>query len=242
MSEDHFNSINSINSSEEDSFSSSSESEHQSTIDPFVPPNDEQLRPEINSYTCGICRELMFRPVTLLCQHSYCYGCLETYYYGDPSIPDANYPDIIYFSKKHDKCPVCNIPYTLPPLENTLMAEMLEQKFPEEYEKRRKYIQHEHLLEDKKFEEEQSIRKEIWNSISTNFSHVPQPTPQAQDLRIIAEYDDSWGLNWRRSFRQYGGYMVNRFCDQIPTTLMGIGFFTACMYIGTKITNKQQRP
>ena len=37
----------------------------------------EDPRPEENSYHCSICHNVMYRPVTLICQHSYVLLCLQ---------------------------------------------------------------------------------------------------------------------------------------------------------------------
>ena len=179
------------------------------SVDSFA--GGEDSRPEINSYSCGICKELMYRPVTLLCQHSYCYKCLETYYMGDAKIHDENFPDVVWYSNKKDKCPLCNIPYTLPPIDNTLLGEVLEHKFPEEYQARRQYVEHDSLVEEKKFEEDRQMRKEIWNSISTNFNR-PNPEPiqftTAHQLRQINQTNTSWSHLWDT--------MKHRFVELLP--------------------------
>lgn len=150
-------------------------------------------RPELNSFSCGICKELMYRPVTLLCQHSYCYLCLETYYLGDPRVVDPNYPDVVYYTDKKNKCPLCNIPYTLPPMENALMSDVLEHRFPKEYTERRQYVEHTKLIENKSIEEEKKMRKEIWNIISTNFStRDPPRQQQVPTINNITRYEPSW--------------------------------------------------
>jgi hypothetical protein len=101
---------------------------------------------------------------------------LETYYNGNDSIPDAHYTDVFYRSAKKDKCPLCNIPYTLPPIENTLFAELIEAKYPEQYNTQKTYYETKKNIEISKKLAENTIRKEIWNIISTDFSTTIPPS------------------------------------------------------------------
>lgn len=133
----------------------------------FVPANDisdevVDTRPSINSYSCSICRDILFKPVTLLCQHSFCYDCLNDYY-------NANNDHSAYIFSKNDKCPMCKIPYTLPPIENGILGEMIAEKYPEEYKIRLEEYIKEQEKETEHQRMEKIIRKEVWNSISTNF-------------------------------------------------------------------------
>ena len=120
---------------------------------------------KIDNYECSICKELLYRPVTLICQHSYCYDCIETYYFAN-----ENQDDVYYDNSRNYKCPLCNIPYTLPPIENVPLSEILEVCFPEEYNIRREYIKNINARKELKNKEEKQIRKEIWNILSTDFS------------------------------------------------------------------------
>ncbi|KAL2319497.1 hypothetical protein Fmac_028466 [Flemingia macrophylla] len=75
--------------------------------------------------TCTMCNQLLFHPVVLNCGHVYCETCL------------INIADVIL------KCQVCKSPHPrgLPKVCLTF-DHFLEEKFPEEYAKRRNAIQH----------------------------------------------------------------------------------------------------
>ena len=124
---------------------------------------------EIDNYMCSICQDILYRPVTLICQHTFCYLCLEEYYNSDGLIDDSTFSEIRYQSQKKNKCPLCNIPYTLPPMENIMLTTLIEEKFPEEYHERKDYFENEKAMEKKKQETEQTMRREIWNMLSTDF-------------------------------------------------------------------------
>lgn len=109
---------------------------------------------------CSICREILYKPVTLLCQHSFCYPCLKTFYsqrteYGR--------------NDDRSKCPICKIPYTLPPFHNKQMQSMIEDKFPEQCKIRKEEIKKEEIKKTMEDIIEKEVRLEVWNTISTDF-------------------------------------------------------------------------
>ena len=182
----------------------------------------------IENYSCGICKELLYRPVSLLCQHCYCYKCLQTYYLGDSRIIDSDYPDIVYHTDKNKKCPLCNIPYTLPPIENTMLASVLEHRFPQEYQKRRYTVEHDQKLADLKAKDERDIRKEIWNAISTRFDEEDAPEDNGQHGRRnrneIVRRPVSFSERWYN--------VTDRLWDLIPFILIVPFFFQICYIAG----------
>ena len=194
---------------------------------------------EITNYTCSICRELFYRPVTLICQHSYCYECLEEYYNSDGIITDTTFPEIRYQSQKKNKCPLCNIPYTLPPMENKMLSTLVEEKFPDEYQERRDYFENEKALEEKKEKMEQTMRQEIWNMLSTNFNTNDPPQPQTindfseqrRQRMVVANYMNTWSY----TFNQVKNDLI-RF---VPMLLAGatitVAAATASLYIEKSI-------
>lgn len=174
----------------------------QSTAHDTLEHNDHNTSDDDSMYKCGICQDLLYRPVTLTCQHNYCYGCIEKYYNGRSVAQNQN--EYIVRTKQ-DKCPLCNIPYTLAPIENTLMTSLLMERYPAEYEAKAKHFETVHKLAELKKDLELSMRKEIWNTISTNFNtnyppeddgavhFINTPTPS------YASYVSSWsrsGRNW----------------------------------------------
>jgi hypothetical protein len=113
----------------------------------------------------------MYRPVTLICQHNYCYPCIEEYYNNNENDSPLGY-FLEYHSQKNDKCPLCNFPYTLPPIENTSMAELMESEYPDKYRERKDYFENQVKLEQEKIKREMEIRKEVWNILSTDFNRT----------------------------------------------------------------------
>ena len=147
-------------------------------------------------FNCSICHDILYRPITITCQHSFCYKCLEHYYNnGNDAVnqqqPQNNNLDIwepVFQQRfpKKDKCPLCRIPFTLSPIENTLMGELISNKFPEEYKARQQYHEDQEKKQTAKELMESTLRKEIWNAISTNFDTSRPPVEAIQSPWNIA--------------------------------------------------------
>jgi hypothetical protein len=196
--------------------------------------NEEVIdsRSEENSYHCSICHNVMYRPVTLICQHSYCYPCLETYYNGDKIIPDYHFNLAFYTAKKQDKCPLCNIPYTLPPMENTLFAELLEKKYPEQYEQQRIYITTTKNEEAIKMHTENRIRKEVWNLISTDFN---TRSPPVNSLPMTNTLVEPYPYRIRVEEKSYWSHFKETLFTYSPIYLMGFVVFTGAAVVIHKL-------
>ncbi|KNC50858.1 uncharacterized protein AMSG_06763 [Thecamonas trahens ATCC 50062] len=73
----------------------------------------------LDSITCALCLELMYRPVTTTCGHSFCHICLSEVFKFKP------------------ECPLCRAVLDAEPAVNTVLAEVISSSFPEQYEARR---------------------------------------------------------------------------------------------------------
>ena len=74
----------------------------------------------MDSITCSLCLELLYRPVTTTCGHSFCQVCMGEVFRFKP------------------ECPLCRAALTVEPAVNTVLAEVIESSFPEQYQARRR--------------------------------------------------------------------------------------------------------
>jgi len=65
--------------------------------------------------TCTVCREIMYKPVTLICQHSFCRVCIER--------------------MQQKSCPLCRVNFVMPVEYNRPLGSIAGKCFPTEYEK-----------------------------------------------------------------------------------------------------------
>ena len=137
--------------------------------DSFEVESESEL--ENNEFSCSICKELLCEPLTLLCQHSYCFECISTYYNAKNDLPNMMTWQNDRWEQRNsrqspskDKCPLCKFPFTLPPKYNHEFEEVLKLQFPEEYSTRQRDVE----LKRKKDKEHETMRKEVWNMIVEN--------------------------------------------------------------------------
>lgn len=67
----------------------------------------------IECMTCNVCRDVLFTPVTLMCQHTFCKKCLK--------------------SMTDKKCPACRQPFVIPVEHSRVFMDILETTMPDEY-------------------------------------------------------------------------------------------------------------
>jgi len=79
---------------------------------------------KIEDFDCPICRELLFRPVSLSCQHIFCLHCIEN----------------LKKSNSKAKCPLCRLYFFLPPNYNLLLETIIKKSYSDEYKQREKEI------------------------------------------------------------------------------------------------------
>jgi len=178
-------------------------------------------------YKCGICHDLLYRPVTLTCQHNYCYKCIEKYYNGSNVVQNQNE---YYIRTKQNKCPLCNIPYTLAPIENTLMTSLLLERFPNEYKAKAEHYETVEKMANFKNDFESNLRKEIWNTISTNFDTTYPPNGMIQFINtpVVAP---TYSQYWTRS--RHWEHFTETLVKALP--LMGSG---VVLYAGIVLVDR----
>lgn len=97
------------------------------------------------SLVCGICMDKFYQPVTLICQHTFCKGCLM---------------------QSHDrKCPICKIGYVIPREYNRIIDTASQIFFHEEWLERDAELQRHKLKRDLRKEVEQELRNELFDQV-----------------------------------------------------------------------------
>jgi len=104
-------------------------------------------------FDCTICHELLIEPVTLLCQHTYCRGCIKNYVKQQRN------------AKRESKCPVCQCAVVIPPNNNFLLKEIIQNKFPDVYRSRLEQTYKDTIKRDVRSQIEDEVRKEIFNGL-----------------------------------------------------------------------------
>jgi len=122
-----------------------------------------------NSLTCVVCFELFLEPITLMCQHTFCKGCLK--------VPDFNI------------CPSCRLKSFVPPQRNIILDDIVQQLFPEIYKHRKVTLEKQEQekkvqAEDQK--KENDIRNRFWRDmVSASMAHMHQMHPPQQVEHIV---------------------------------------------------------
>jgi len=78
-------------------------------------PNDVGMRELRRTLSCAICMSILYEPCTLLCQHTYCKGCL-------PAVENS-------------KCPHCRMDFVIPTEINHGVNTAVSVLFPDDYRK-----------------------------------------------------------------------------------------------------------
>jgi hypothetical protein len=126
--------------------------------------NDDNDNSVIETFQCSICKELLCEPITLLCQHSYCFECIKTYHKKNhnPQLSPWGLQHPMMISESGDKCPICKFPFTIPPKYNSEFESALKLQFPNEYALRMRDVE----LNKEKDVLHDEMRREVWNMIS----------------------------------------------------------------------------
>ena len=109
-----------------------------------------QMETEDNTardFTCAICHDILYEPVTLFCQHSYCQSCLV----GRPV----------------HSCPVCRLALFIPPVFNRWMQSRIIEYYGQEVYKRRG----EAIASEQKAEEEIKKRNLLERKVEQEMLH-----------------------------------------------------------------------
>lgn len=96
-------------------------------------------------FICPICRELLFNPVSLRCQHTYCMGCVS--------------------NNIGNKCPLCNKHYYLPKNINKLIENVTKSLFPEKYNERSAAVMRDTEKTNMEKETREILRKELMDEL-----------------------------------------------------------------------------
>lgn len=125
--------------------------------------NREEVKEHLETvYSCGICTQILYQPVTLFCQHTFCRACLR-----EMSRPK---PYELRPSKK--KCPTCRRRFFLPEGNsnnyqiNESLDALLNRVFtPAEIEEMNKTRKKEEIRMELREQVVQDLREELQNSI-----------------------------------------------------------------------------
>lgn len=135
------------------------------------PNNSTNENQGANEFDCSICKELLCEPLILMCQHSFCFDCIQRHNnkkknINNPLNPQQQdlYQDYPPRINDSSLCPICRFPFTIPPRYNQEFENLLAYQFPDEYKERKETLnvnKQQNELEDK-------MRKEVWNMINKN--------------------------------------------------------------------------
>ena len=105
------------------------------------------------SYECSICHSLFVKPVTLLCQHTYCRQCIKNHY------------DATKASKKTPTCPMCNCGIIIPPNDNNLLVDIINLNHSDQYKERIEESKKDVIKSEIKEDVKNELRRELFNSV-----------------------------------------------------------------------------
>lgn len=117
-----------------------------------------------SSYDCTICHSLFVKPVTLLCQHTYCRQCIKIHY------------DKMKNDKKTPTCPLCNCGVLIPPNDNNLLVDIINLNYEEEYKQRVEESKKNEIKSDMKEDVKNELRMELFSSLMNNPPAFEQST------------------------------------------------------------------
>lgn len=129
------------------------------------PDDDEELPEILKEYAkCGICLCVIMKPMTLLCQHSFCYECLVGLVKKDKS---SNNNMILGPRVNKYDCPSCKEPFIFPRknTHNVMLEDLISQLTPEDQKEQRKIVIVKREMEDKIREE---LRQELLGALVRN--------------------------------------------------------------------------
>ena len=103
----------------------------------------------VEDLKCGICRNILHKPVTLFCQHNFCLGCLRRL--------------------ENKVCPLCNKTFLPIVCYNILLDDICKKMFPDEHN----LAEDEHNHIEQEFELRNRITSEIYDRIGhANLQHA----------------------------------------------------------------------
>lgn len=141
-----------------------------------------------NDFTCAICMELLYSPMTLLCQHSFCRECIR-------GMKDAH------------KCPTCNGVFPYPAEYNRVLDGALSRMFPETYEMRK--ARGEEIVKAKSTEHK--IREEIYRAVLGSAVADAMEDSRDGDASEDEDYDDDDESSYDRHQHQHQSHQSHSF-------------------------------
>ena len=188
-------------------------------------PKNEILNDETHEIQCTICQNILVRPVTLLCQHTFCRECIETYV--DKATKDETDEEgFQIFKDRIARCPLCKCAIVIPPNDNFVLCDLLEKHYSHEYQK----ALMERAEKCKKEKVKNRLRKELFNALveetvggnnhnqnnhnqfdhnqfnSTQNNHNPTPSNPIRTIRLY--YDSPYTDTWLSRFIEKYKYLV----------------------------------
>lgn len=115
-------------------------------------------------YECPVCYDLLVSPITLLCQHTFCKQCIKSYVKKQKE-QEVDSQGFQIFKDKHAKCPLCKCTIIVPVNENTVLIDIIKEKYPELYASRLEYAKKESMKEDLRSEVESELRRELFDGV-----------------------------------------------------------------------------
>src|SRR5581483_4336598 len=126
------------------------------------PKTDDPIR---NELTCAVCHDLLFKPITLICQHNFCKGCV---------------------SKMRSKfCPICHVVFVIPAEFNRTLDAVSHALYADDYGRLQKDADNDQI----RLDEREKIREELKKEL---FAEIVQNTVNDVDVRKrIAQMEDA---------------------------------------------------
>jgi len=155
--------------------------------------------------TCSVCQDILFEPVTLFCQHTFCFECLWKEREKNQRKKSESNP------LPPPKCPLCRKLFVLPFSHNNILVAILEKDYGELYSERRERSKLEELANSKESKQlyklmveqyqETSVKKHYLKNKNTNNHRQTDEdsvTDDDEDLPIIYPSTNSQQSRSRR--------------------------------------------
>lgn len=174
---------------------------------------DETMNETPNIIQCTICQDILVRPVTLLCQHTFCRYCIESY--TEQSTKDETDEEGFQVLKDHiARCPLCKCVIVVPPNDNFVLCDLLEKHYSQEYQK----ALDERTKSLKKKNVENQLRKELFNAlVEETIVQNPPSNLRNNNTTIRMYYNSPYTDTWLSRFIEKYKYLVG------IITVVGVG-------------------
>jgi hypothetical protein len=148
--------------------------------------------------TCVICSSTFYKPATLLCQHTFCRGCLE--------------------ENPNKTCPLCRADYVVPIQHNNNMDNLTRKCFPNDYNRAKSEEENLQFAKDARKRIEEEIYKRVYNQAvgaaqRDAAQRLAQPAPAAAPRAPSQQIDPDVAQHlpgWMRGIANGGVRAVSR--------------------------------